>query len=85
MSQKQSMVNLILLGGRQRKATATGNNASWQCECDRTLPLIGRTGRISGCSEGFRVECPDCKRQYFVVPVDKDLGTVLEVREIEKD
>lgn len=83
MSQKQHTVRLLLLSGQHREAVATGNNAAWVCECKRSLPLIGCSGNQAGHSEGSTVECPDCRRMYFVVPEDKDRGRVFEVREIK--
>ena len=81
VSQQQHTVRLVLSDGSEREATATGNNAAWLCACGRKLPLIGRTGRKAHPTDAFRVICPDCSRQYHVVPEDKDLGRVLEVRE----
>lgn len=81
MSQKQREVDLVFFDNKKRKAIATGNNAAWQCECDRELPLVGCSGSKKGPSAGSAVECPSCKRRYFVVPEDKDRGRVLEVRE----
>jgi plasmid stabilization system protein ParE len=81
MSQEQRVIPLIL-NNHHRQAVATGNNAAWHCECGRALPLVGRTGALAGPSEAVIVECPDCSRQYFVVPRDKDQGAAIEVREI---
>ena len=83
MSQKQFLVNLVLLNDERRKAVATGNNAAWSCQCDRVMPLIGRSGSKAGPSQGSAVECPDCGRRYFVAPKDKNRGRVFEVKEIE--
>jgi hypothetical protein len=83
MSQKQRVVDLVFLDESKRKAVATGNNAAWRCECDRGLPLIGCSGSKQGPSAGTTVECPECKRKYFVVPADKNRGRVVEVREIK--
>jgi hypothetical protein len=82
MSQEQRLVPLVLRAGPQRQAVATGNNAAWQCSCGRSLPLLGRSGSLSGVSEARRVDCPNCRRQYFVVPEDKDRGRVLKVKEV---
>jgi hypothetical protein len=84
MPQHQHVVRLILLDGNQDVAAATGNNAAWHCKCGRSRPLIGRSSGKTDPSEGFRIDCPDCSRSYFVVPEDKDFGKVLEVREVEK-
>jgi hypothetical protein len=81
MSQMQNTVMLVLLNGQRRDAVATGNNAAWICECPRKVPLIGRTGSKNAPSAASIVECPDCQRRYVVVPEDKDLGRVSEVRE----
>jgi hypothetical protein len=82
MTQRQITVSLVLLNGQHRDAASTGNNAAWLCECSRRLPLIGRTGKLNP-SPGHIVECPDCQRKYRVVPEDKDLGRVSEVKEIK--
>jgi hypothetical protein len=81
ISQQQKIVKLILLDGAEKEAVATGNNAAWLCVCGRKLPLLGRTGRKALASDGFKVICSDCSRQYHVIPEGKDLGRVLEVRE----
>lgn len=81
VSQQQHTVRLVLNDGSQREAAATGNNAAWLCVCGRKLPLVGRTGHKGHSANAFRVICPDCSRQYHVVPEDKDLGRVFEVRE----
>lgn len=84
MPQQQHIIRLIFIDGTEKQAIATGNNAAWHCLCTRTLPLIGRSGTKIDGSQGFRVDCPECSRRYFVVPDDKDFGKVLEVRESDK-
>lgn len=81
MSQKQKVIQVKLKDGSIRKGIATGNNAAWLCICGRTDPLLGRSGLLNGVSEGFRVDCPNCMRRYFVVPDGKNQGPVLEVVE----
>jgi hypothetical protein len=81
MSQEQKIVPLILKTGETNKAAATGNNAAWLCSCGRALPLIGRSGSVKGVSDNTRVECPSCKRSYFVVPDGYDKAAAVEVRE----
>jgi hypothetical protein len=83
MPQTQKIVSVQLKDGRKSKAIATGNNAAWMCICGRVDPLLGRSGLMKGVSEGFRIECPDCARRYFVVPDGKNQGAVLKVIEIE--
>jgi hypothetical protein len=84
MPQKQNIVEIELNGGRKSRGIATGNNAAWLCVCGRSEPLLGRSGSLSGVSDGTRVECPNpkCKRKYFVVPNGKNQGAVLKVVEI---
>lgn len=83
MTQTQTAVDVQLKGGRKSKAIATGNNAAWICVCGRADPLLGRSGSIKGVSEGSRIDCPNCGRKYFVVPVGKDQGAVLRVIEVD--
>jgi hypothetical protein len=84
MTQKQEIVPLYFLDGTKGEAISTGNNAAWHCKCERTLPLLGRSGKISGPTDGYKVECPypGCRRGYFVEPGDTDQGKVLQVKEI---
>jgi hypothetical protein len=72
MPQRQRQVSVNFLGKKRRSVgVATGNNAAWRCRCGRSLWLIGHT---LSCSPGGpntpagRVECPHCRRHYFVVP-----------------
>ena len=82
MPQAQNVVEIELKGGGRSRGIATGNNAAWICACGREEPLLGRTGLLSGPSEGTRVLCPDCDRKYFVAPNGKDQGAVLKVVEL---
>ena len=82
MPQKQKNVDLIFRAGSRGQAVATGNNAAWLCPCGRALPLVGRTGFLKGPSASMQVGCPDCQRQYFVRPKNKDQGPVLEVTKL---
>src|SRR5579859_3742545 len=79
MPQKQNIVPLIFLDGRQSQAFSTGNNAAWHCDCGRQFPLVGRSGTLKGVSIRTRIDCPDCSRRFFVVPRGKDRGAVCEV------
>lgn len=81
MSQNLFIVPLHFLDGTTKEAVATGNNAAWLCNCERKLPLLGRTGLISRDASGYNVDCPCC-RSYYVVPKDKDLGKVYLVKEV---
>ncbi len=83
MPQKQKIVAVQFKDGKKSKAIATGNNAAWICACGRVDPLLGRSGAIKGVSDGFRIDCPDCARKYFVVPDGKDQGAVLKVIETD--
>ena len=78
MAQKQRVVSVVILGEKEGKATATGNNASWNCPCGYELPLLGR----SGVTEGEQVHCPACNRCYKVIPDGKPFSRVLRVDEI---
>jgi hypothetical protein len=82
MAQTQNNVPLILVGVSGFTAIATGNNAAWLCPCGRKLPLIGRSGLAQGVTDGFRVNCPDCDRRYFVVPNGGDQKQVLRVQQL---
>jgi hypothetical protein len=81
MSQERRIIS-VLLRGSVTDAIATGNNAAWHCPCDAKPLLIGRTGDIKGPSEKTKVQCPSCKRMYFVVPNGKSQGSAKEVREL---
>jgi hypothetical protein len=82
MPQEQRIVKLIFLDGNENEAVATGNNAVWHCNCLRKLPLLGRSGLVAGATEGYYVNCPDCRRRYFVVPEGKNQGRVSQVEEV---
>jgi hypothetical protein len=82
MAQEQRIVPLILMDGSRLEAIATGNNASWLCVCRRSQPLVGRSGLVSRCTDGTRVECPDCGRSYWVIPAGGDRKRVLKVEEV---
>jgi hypothetical protein len=76
MPQEQRKIKLIFIDGNQGIAIATGNNASWICQCGYKMPLIGRSGNT-------KVECPECNRNYKVIPEDNvPLKRVLCVKEI---
>ena len=83
MAQEQRTVPLVFSDGTGSEAVATGNNAAWHCRCDRVLPLLGRSGLVSGVTSGSSVKCPDCDRCYYVVPDGKDWGRVLRVEEVQ--
>jgi hypothetical protein len=85
MAQQQIQVDVVFLNGQNGVAVATGNNASWRCCCcAREAWLIGRSGAPSGVTNGTRVECPTCERNYFVVPKGPAAQTrVVRVEEIK--
>lgn len=86
MPLEQRQVEVMFLDGRQGIASATGNNASWQCACGNEQWLIGRSGAPAGPTDGTRVECPrpSCARNYFVVPEGPAAQTrVVRVEEID--
>ena len=82
MSQKQLVIPLSGLDGKERTAVATGNNAAWLCLCRRSLPLIGKSGDPKGPSEGTKIQCPDCNRTFFVVPKTTNLTSAVEVQQL---
>ncbi|MFC2029839.1 hypothetical protein ACFLWA_03815 [Chloroflexota bacterium] len=84
MPQLQNLVPLLFLDGEDANAVATGNNAAWICQCGSTLPLVGRSGMASGVTDGYRVECLECHRRYFVVPDGGDRKRVLRVEQVPK-
>lgn len=83
MPQMQNKTSVVALDGHQWEGVATGNNAAWHCVCGYKTPLLGRTGALSGATEKTRIECPTCRRNYFVMPTGKNRGSVREVREIK--
>jgi hypothetical protein len=84
MPQDKKVVPIVFLDGTTGEAVAYGNNAAWLCRCGRELPLIGRSGRVHGVTDGRRVDCPapGCGRRYFVVPEDGDFKKVVKVEEV---
>jgi len=82
MPQKQEEIPLVLKSGTTETAVATGNNASWHCHCNRSLPLLGKSGQISGPSDGTKVTSPDCGADYFVVPDGGDYKKAVRVDEL---
>lgn len=84
MPQEQRTVRVHFSDGNQQTASATGNNAAWLCPCGRELPLIGRSGLAEGVTDGYRVDCPDCSRCYFVVPENHDLDRAARVEEVHR-
>lgn len=84
MALEQRVVPLIFLQDNIGEAVATGNNAAWNCKCERKLPLLGRSGKVSGATSGYLVICPNCDHRYYVMPEGKDQGRVLHVKEVEQ-
>jgi len=83
MAQDQRPVDINFLDGSTGAAVATGNNASWTCLCTRSIPLLGRSGRVDQqVVEQYRIDCPDCTRSYIVNPEDKDQGVVSHIQEV---
>jgi len=82
MPQEQRTVPLTFLDGTTGEAVATGNNAAWNCPCCRALPLLGMSGLASGVTDGFRVDCPDCGRHYYVVPDGGNRKRTLQVDQV---
>jgi hypothetical protein len=75
MPQAQLSVPLVLANGTQSLATATGNNAAWNCPCGQHQhPLIGK-------SVATPVECPACHTQFRVI---SDEGTLKRVSRVEQ-
>ena len=67
---------------RERKASRTGNNATWICFCESPRPLVGASGRWVGPTRYNVVRCLACEAVYFVVPLEKNRGRAIEVREV---
>lgn len=65
--QKQHEIMIHYLDGSQGVCISTGNNAAWNCKCERELPLIGYSDEIGSKRESSKIECPNCKRIYRVV------------------
>jgi hypothetical protein len=82
MPQAQNSAPLVFQLGPAGTATATGNNAAWQCACGRPEPLIGRSGAVAGATPGTEVVCPACKQRYFVRPDGYDQAAVPRVEEL---
>ena len=82
MPQQQRIVEIELNNGEKSKAIATGSNAAWICKCRRKVPLLGRTGLVDRLADEFRVDCPDCKSSYYVIPDGNDQGAVLKIVEV---
>ena len=81
MPQEQRQVEVVFRYKPRAQGAATGNNAAWACACGRNQWLIGRTHSPDGATEATRVECPDCRRNYFIVP-ETTFGTrVMLIRE----
>lgn len=83
MSQAQREVQIEYLNGNKGSAVATGNNAAWFCHCNRQMPLIGRTGKLSNPTPKTIVTCPDCGSSYFVEPEGGNYKRVFGVRELD--
>lgn len=66
MSQEQRPISLKLSDGAVVPAAASSNMAAWLCPCGRELPLLGRSGPVSGPTNASEVACPECGRRYFV-------------------
>ena len=84
MPLEQRNIPLHFLDGSTGEASATGNNAAWDCPCGYTPALIGRSGMVRGVTDGYRVDCPSCPRSYFVVPAQHDQDRALRVDEVER-
>lgn len=78
LPQHQNTVSLQFKDGTLDLAAAFGTNAGWNCRCDRTLPLLGR----SDPSEAGVVVCRDCGRRYRVLPESQSLTRMVEVVEM---
>ncbi|MDB6027888.1 MAG: hypothetical protein JWM68_4111 [Verrucomicrobiales bacterium] len=85
MPQQLREVKLILLSGEEQLAVATGNNAAWLCICENKPVLIGRSEEPKSMSPGYRVDCPLCRRRYYVFSQAGKLVPVSEVKEVDED
>ena len=70
---KARTIELRLGNGRTRSASALGNNAAWNCCCDRDTPMIGSLWIAR------EVSC-HCGRRYRVV-ADKETGKQVDAVE----
>ena len=83
MPQEQKTVRVKLKDGSISKGIATGKNAAWMCVCGRGEPLLGRSDFANRILDGSPVDCPDCRRKYFIVPDGEDQARVSEIVESE--
>ncbi len=74
MAQAQLQIDVIFVGGANARGVATGNNATWRCQCGYAQWLIGN-------SFDRPVVCPACQRTYFVIPDGPPGAKVLRVEE----
>lgn len=82
MMQYQKTVEVQYLDGRKSSISSSTNMAAWVCDCGRIDPLLCRSGKIVSDPDGFRIQCPDCSRNYFVEAGPNNRGSVLKVVEI---
>ena len=69
-------IKLHRISGDEEDGAALGNNAAWNCSCDRTAPLLGSLRIRSG-----EVACPTCGQRYIVVAESRRASGVREVPE----
>lgn len=79
---EQRAIPLKMLDGTLRQAAAVGNNAAWNCPCERNTLLVGSL-RIAR-----RVTCPDCGVRYTVIsddPAGPPSGRAIGVEQIPEE
>ena len=79
--QAQHEIKVQFLDHTERTGVPTGNNAAWQCQCGRPLPLIGYSNGIDSANHNSLVVCPEprCGKRFRVVaPVCMEIkkGTI---------
>jgi hypothetical protein len=60
-----TVVPLVFLSGRKKKARAEGNTVCWNCKCGDPMPLSGRCYFQFG--DNCHTICPSCGRKYRVI------------------
>ena len=67
--QTQHETKVQFLDRTERTGVRTGNNAAWQCQCGRLLPLIGYSDGIDSANHNSLVVCPEpgCGKRFRVV------------------
>lgn len=71
-------VTVYFLDGETAEARAEGNNAAWHCQCEDSLPLLGRCYFQFG--HDCHTKCPSCNKAYKVIgDKSKRTSQVIEI------